>query len=277
MRKLISAGAVRLKKDKLFWGCLVILLLYSALVMLNGCRQALAPGMQEYHYGLDHYYYSYCLPIGFFCAVFISLYLGTEYRDGTLRNKVIAGYARWEIYLSGFTVSLGAVFLMLLSCLVGGLVGIPFLGPWQNMQRLAVYLLISFLYTAAFAAVFTLVSMLFSYRSLSQVLSVLLLIGLLLFAGKLFAALQEPEKVSDVTISAEDGMHFGDPSPNPNYVEGSRREVYDFIVDLLPTGQCLKMYGGDITDPLRNMLLSLGITAGTTAAGIALFKRKDLY
>lgn len=276
MRKLISAGFARLKRDRIFWACLIILLLYTVLSMLNGCRQALSPDMLEYDFRLDRYYYGYCLPIGLFCSVFISLFLSTEYRDGTLRNKVIAGHARWEIYLSSLTVSLGAVLLMLLACLTGGLAGIPFLGPWQNVSRLAVYLLISFLYTAAYAGIFTFVSMLFSHRTLSPVLSILLFLGLLLCAGNLYAALQEPETVSNVIISMEEGMQMGEPVPNPNYVDGVRRDIYDFIVDLLPTGQCLKMYDGNIANPLRVMLLSLCIAVGITAGGIALFRRKDL-
>ena len=82
--------------------------------------------------------------------------------------------------------------------------------------------------------------------------------------------------MSNVTISTEDGMQMGEPAPNPNYVDGPRRDLYDFIVDLLPTGQCLKMYDNNIANPLRAMALSLCITVGTTAGGIALFRRKDL-
>lgn len=276
MKKLVSAGFARLKKDKAFWACLVILLLYTLITVLNGCRQALMPSMLEHNFKLDHYYYGYCLPIGLFCSVFTSLYLSTEYRDGTLRNKVIAGHARWEIYLSGLIVSLAAVMLMLLACLAGGLAGIPLIGPWQSAGRLAVYLLISFFYTAAYTAIFTFVSMLFSHKTLSPVVSILVFLGLLLCAGKLYSALQEPEMNSDIIISMEEGMQIADPTPNPNYVDGLRRDVYEFLVDLLPTGQCLEMYDMSIANPLRNLLSSLCIIIGMTAAGIALFCRKDL-
>lgn len=48
--------------------------------------------------------------LGVVLAAFCSLYLGTEYQDGTLRNKVTAGYRREQIYFS-----------CLLACLGGGL------------------------------------------------------------------------------------------------------------------------------------------------------------
>ena len=136
--------------------------------MLNSCRQALLPEMSEYAYTLDRYYYSYSLHIGLFCAVFISLHINTEYRDGTMRNKIITGHGRLEIYLSNLIVSLTAILSMLLVCLAGGLAGIPFIGPWQSFQKLAVYLLISLLYVAAYTAIFTLVSMLFTHKALCQ-------------------------------------------------------------------------------------------------------------
>lgn len=276
MRKLISAGFARLKKDKIFWACIAASLLYSAISVLNGSRQALLPDMLEYNYKLDHYYYSYCLPIGLFCAVFISLFLSTEYHDGTLRNKIIAGHARWEVYLSSLIVSLGAVFLMLLACLVGGLAGIPLLGPWHSVGKLAVYLLISFLYVAAYGALFTFVGMLSSHKALSQTLAILLFLGLLLMAGNLYSKLQEPEMTNDIIITADQGMEIGDPMPNPKYVSGTLRDAYELLVDFLPGGQCLQMYDAGIARPFRMMLSSLVIVFGVTAAGIILFQRKDL-
>ncbi|MCI9276648.1 ABC transporter permease [bacterium D16-50] len=276
MKKLISAGLARLKKDKIFWICLIALLLYTLISMLNSCRQALLPEMSEYAYTLDRYYYSYSLHIGLFCAVFISLHINTEYRDGTMRNKIITGHGRLEIYLSNLIVSLTAILSMLLVCLAGGLAGIPFIGPWQSFQKLAVYLLISLLYVAAYTAIFTLVSMLFTHKALSQILTILLFLGLLLLAGNLYTALQEPEMISNITITMEEGMKMADPTPNPKYVSGDLRNVYQFLVDFLPTGQCLQMYSSEIAHPLRMMLSSLSIFIGTTAIGIVFFRRKDL-
>lgn len=276
MNKLISAGFDRLKKDKIFWACMAALLLYSAITVLNGCRQALSPSMAEYDYQLDHYYYSYCLPIGLFCSVFISLYLNTEYRDGTMRNKIIVGHARWEIYLSNLVVSLSAVFLMLLTCLLGGLAGIPFLGPWHSMSMLAVNLLVSFLYVAAYGALFTFVSMLSTNKVLSQILAILLFLGMLVMSAKFYEALMQPEMTQNIVITTEEGMRLGEPLPNPKYISGPVRDAYEFLVDLLPTGQCLQMYDLKVVRPLRMALLSLCIVFGITAAGLALFRRKDL-
>lgn len=276
MKKLLSAGFSRLKKDIVFWACVAAILLYAVVTMLNGCRQAQTTQMQEYGYGLDHYYYSYCLPIGLFCSVFTCIYLSTEYRDGTVRNKIIAGHTRTEIYLSGLIVSFAATLFMLLASLAGGLAGIPFIGSWQSVPRLAVYLLISVLNAAAFAAISTFIGILFSYKAVSQTLTILAFLGLLVWAGTICAALQEPEMTSNIILSMGEGMQLGEPTPNPKYVSGALRDVYEFLMDFLPTGQCLQMYELNIARPLRVMLSSLGITAGMTAAGIFIFRKKNL-
>lgn len=67
--------------------------------------------------------------LGVVLAAFCSLYLGTEYQDGTLRNKVAAGYRREQIYFSCLLACLGGGLLIWGSYLAAYLaVGLPLLG-----------------------------------------------------------------------------------------------------------------------------------------------------
>lgn len=67
--------------------------------------------------------------LGVVLAAFCSLYLGTEYQDGTLRNKVTAGYRREQIYFSCLLACLGGGLLIWGSYLAAYLaVGLPLLG-----------------------------------------------------------------------------------------------------------------------------------------------------
>ncbi len=53
--------------------------------------------------------------ISFFAvAVFIGIFVGTEYSDGTIRNKLVVGHTRTTIYLSKFIVCVCADILMCL-------------------------------------------------------------------------------------------------------------------------------------------------------------------
>ena len=240
MNKLLSSGFSRLKRDKIFWVSIVALLLYSIVYMLNGCRQALSHDMAEFKYPLDAYYFHYGLSIGLFCSVFTSIFL-----------------------------------FMLLAWLIGALVGIPFLGPWKMGPLLLLYLLISVLFLAAFSAIFTFIGMLTSYKTIAQVFSLLFFFALLMGGSMLYEALQQPEMTSPIVMTTE-GMQVADPVPNPSYVTGPLRSIYEFLVDLLPTGQGIQMFDLNIRHPLRMILSSLGITAGVSAIGICLFRRKNL-
>lgn len=85
MRKLLSANFSRLWKDKTFWICIIAMLLISGGNMLNGCRQAVIMKQEGYIVELDKYYFMLAPVPGLFHAVFVSLFLGTEYSDGDLQ------------------------------------------------------------------------------------------------------------------------------------------------------------------------------------------------
>lgn len=275
MNKLLNAGFSRLKKDKIFWIVTVSMLVCSIVYMLNGCRQAALDTMSEYQYGLDHYYFSYSPFIGLFCSVITSMFLGTEYSDGTIRNKHIAGHTRKDIYLSSLILSFTISLALLCTWWLGALSGVPFLGFWRMGSGVLIYLLVSILYLAAFSAIFTAISMLVSHKAMAQMVSVLLFLGLLSFAGKFYGALQQPEFESGILITSE-GMSMSDPVPNPAYVTGTMREIYQFLVDFLPTGQCLLMYELKIVHPLRMILSSLFITGAVSFSGLWFFQKKNL-
>ena len=96
-----------------------------------------------------------------------------------------------------------------------------------------------------------------------------------MIAVTLYYSLAEPEVVNGLIITAE-GMQMGDPSPNPSYISGLEREIYQFIIDVLPTGQCIQLEEFSVQHPLRMMISSLVIAVGTTVCGIWAFGKKDL-
>ncbi len=275
MNKLLRSNFARLWKDKLFWLCMGAMLVYAVMFMLNGCRQATAD-MSEYQYSIDQYYFHFALSIGLFCSVCGSMFFGTEYNDGTIRNKIIVGHTRADIYLASLITTFAATLMIMSVWLVGALVAVPTLGFWKiGVLRLLSFLLIAVLFVLALSAIFTVINMLSSGKANTFLISVLLFIGLLLLASMIYNGLSEPEMVSGVQIT-QNGLDMTEPSPNPNYVTGLRREIYDFVVDFLPTGQGLRMWQLEVIHPIRMIVSSLFITAVTTAGGIFAFKKKNI-
>ncbi len=275
MRKLLSANYSRLWRDKIFWICMGTMLIYSVVYMLNGCRQA-AIHLSEYNYSIDKYYFHFAISIGIFCAVFSSMFFGTEYSDGTIRNKVIVGHTKTNIYIASLVTTITATLLMVLVWMIGASVAIPILGIWEmGISNLVVYVLIIIMLVVAFAAICTLVNMLSANKAFTVAISVLLIMGLLILASMIYSGLSETEMTSSVQYTAN-GMQMSEPTPNPNYIGGEMRKIYEFILDFLPTGQGLTLWQVEAGHPVRMILSSAAITILTTLSGIFVFRKKNL-
>jgi len=277
MSKLLSANFARLWKNKVFWLSMATMFVYSVVYMMNASRRGALASSSGYHHTLDQYYFIYGISIGIFCAVFISLFLGTEYSDGTIRNKLIVGHTRSGIYFSNLIVCFSASMLIMAVWLITALIGIPTLGIWEmGILGLMVYVLISIMFVAAFSAIFTFLGMILSGKAVTAVVSILLFLGLLLFGSMIYNSVTQPEMISNVIIAVDDMPEMTDPMPNPDYITGTKRTIYEFIMDFLPTSQGILMMGLQVSNPLRMIVSSIFITVVITAVGIILFRKKDL-
>lgn len=275
MRNLLRTHFLRLRKDKAFWFCTTAMLMVSVISMLNGCRQALEDPYIT-NCTIEDYYFRMVPIIGLLAAVFTSLFLGTEYSDGTIRNKIIAGHSRTNVYCANLVVSLFAGFVLVAVCLAGGLTGLPMLGgSGVNSQRFILCTMMTMLLTAALVSVFTLLGSLSANKALTAVITLLIFLGLLLAASLLYNRLLEPEMASNVVMT-QNGLDMGAPIPNPKYVDGTRRIVYEWIMDILPTGQSIRLASGSVAHPMRAMVSSVVITLVMSICGAVLFNKKDL-
>ena len=276
MRKLLSANFSRLWKNKTFWVCMGAMLVYALVYMLNGVRQATV-SLTQYHRSLDDYYFQFALAIGMFAALFCSMFLGTEYSDGTIRNKLITGHTRAGVYLANLVVTFVATLLMIAVWLVAALVGVPALGFWEmGVPHLLGYLLTAVFFVASFSSIFTFISMLSANKTVTVAISIFLFLGLLIMASMMYNGLQQPEMASSVELTMDGGMQMGEQQPNPAYVSGAKRVFYEFMLDFLPTGQGILMWQLQIANYLRMILSSVALTIVPTVCGIVIFRRKNL-
>lgn len=276
MSELMSAHLFRIKRDKTLWSCVAVMLVCSVGVMLNGCRQAESMAGYGYQMNLEKYCFTLAPAVGFFAAVFSGLFLGTEHTDGAVRGKLIVGHSRRKIYLASLVINILAALTITVAWLIGGLVGIPFLGLWKMSGfAVAMNILVAIGSAVALAAMFTLLGMLVTKKSNGVVAAILLFLGLLLTAAWVYNALMEPEMTAGFIMTV-DGVQTAELTPNPNYVSGVMRKVLEMILDILPTGQEALLSNGGIVRPLLNLAASGAIAVFTTLAGTAVFERKDL-
>lgn len=272
MYKLLSADLTRLWKNRTFWIVCLMMLFLSAGIMLNFCRHASTLETAS----LDNAYFSLAPVLGIFCATFSVLFLGTEYSDGSIRNKLSVGHTRITVYLANLLVCFTATLSFSAVWLAGGLIGIPVLGTWKLAPSvLLLYFLLILLLAAVHSAIAVFISMLCSNKALAAAVSILFSFALLLCASLIGSRLLEPELISDMMWDVN-GLQIGDQMPNPFYVGGALRSVLEFLLLFLPTGQEMKLAQLDASRPVLMLLCSAGITAVVTMIGILLFRKKDL-
>ena len=206
------------------------------------------------------------------------MYIGTEYSDGTMRNKIIVGQKRKAIYLSNLLVCTAAeIILCGIYILVTLCVGTPLIGFFNcDVKAILIVGLCGLMLSIACTALFSMVAMLSKSKSNTAVICILG-VFLLIFGGVyLSSCLSEPEKESSY-VYMENGAVLGEEEqPNPNYLEGTKRKVYQFLYDFTPGGQIVQITEMNVTDPLRLCLYAALITAVTTGTGLYFFEKKDL-
>ena len=130
--------------------------------------------------------------------------------------------------------------------------------------------------TAACTSIFTLIAMLYSNKAYS-VAGCILLIFFLLFMGiRITSALNEPEYYNAYSYT-ENGVTVAENEErNPNYLSGTKREVFEFLNEFLPGGQMLKLSTMKVDHLGRSAVYDGIIFVVTTGCGLLVFRRKDL-
>lgn len=273
MRKLLSANFYRLKKEKLFYMILIVTFGFS----LGGMWiHASSWAESDMELVLDECFFSMAPYMGFLYGIFVSLFLGGEYSDGMIRNKVIAGHTRRDIYLANVICCLGGNLMLAAAWLLGSVPGIFLSGRFQmGAWELLAYFLVVVGFTGVFTGLFVWLSMAPENKAVTVVLAIVLWLGLTMAASKFNDRLSEVEMTGGMVFIDGEMVNI-EPEPNPLYLGGAVRVVCQCILDALPTGQAILMHNASIEHPLRQILFSLLLTAVILAAGIGAFRKKDL-
>ena len=142
--------------------------------------------------------------------------------------------------------------------------------------KLLMYGALSLALLAALTALFTLIAMLCQNKS-HTVAGCILLVFVLLFIGVyITSALNEPEYLAGYSYT-EDGVTVEEPeTKNPNYISGTKRQVYEFMQDFTPGGQMLQVSDMNAEKPTMLALYDGIILIVATGCGLVFFRRRDL-
>lgn len=211
-------------------------------------------------------------------SVLTALFIGSEYSDGTMRNKCIVGHRRGSIYLANLLVCMAAGVFLCAAYLIPYLcLALPLLGSFTaSAQTVLLFIALTLALSFAFVSCFTLTAMLTQSKAHTAAACILRVFSLLLAGVYITSALSEPEYYAANSYT-ENGVTVEAPEErNPNYLTGTKRQIYEFLQDFTPGGQALQLAGLQAEHPAQLALYSGTILLLTTCCGILVFRRKDL-
>lgn len=279
MRKLLSANFSRLWKSKIFWALEALCAIAGAVFYILAIVNTKNIGEDWYLWNGNYYFFIVLVYIGAIMAVFSSFYIGAEYSDGTIRNKLNVGSCRNSIYLANLVVVVAAGVLFVITHILASIaVGLPFFGSliWQALSPIGWRIVAALVMILCYGAVFTFFAMLDSNKSRSLLISFVLALAIVF--GGLFTTsrLNEPELTSRMVMQADGSYQREFDLPNSRYITGTTRMIYTFVDACIPASQSFNIARSEGEFNMLAIVCQLGVTAVFTVAGVILFKKKDI-
>lgn len=276
MSRLIYANIVRMIKSKIFWVSEIFLTGYSIFVYAMAAVNV-KNGMENT--GWTVYFFNEMLFIHVVMAIFIPFFIGVEYSDGTIRNKIAVGHKRTDIYLANVIVCYAAgIWQFFTYSAVSALSSLVLIGSGAltSMNRISWRIGCSFFIILAYTAVFSLIAMLDSNKTRAVVTELVLALVFVVLTTQIYGDLQEPERTNRVVMSETGEMVLEEDIPNSKYVSGIKRVVYEWIDACLPEDQSMYVIDPNMDFSVKAPLCLFGESMILIAAGVYLFQRKDI-
>lgn len=186
MSRLFSANLMRLRKSRIFWLGEIFMAGY-ALFVYDSARSNIESSGPINNWNL--YFYNVLLLSGIVMALFVSVFLGIEYNDGTVRNKLMVGHRRGDIYLANYITCLLAGLAMCATYYLSAILfGFLIIGrETLQIRDMGVGILCSILIFVVYTAIFVLMEMLDKNKVRSMAVNLIgamliLMIGMICYA-----------------------------------------------------------------------------------------------
>ncbi len=196
-------------------------------------------------------------------AAFVSIFVGTDFSDGIIRNKLLTAENRNSLVLSQIIVSCLACLIVytVVTAFTAGVGRLFFKNNVETVTLLRFYCIGAGMCLAT-GCLFSVITLLRGNKTQAIVWCMALAFGMLFLAIHTNGKLVQPE--------------YKDGAMNPNYVGGMRRTVYGILHDLNPCGQVAQLSTWEVWYPIRITLSNLAMVSVASVLGCMLFERKDI-
>lgn len=277
MCKLLYGNFERIKKDRFFRGELLTALFLPAFIILNSYFQTNLTN--AYVFKLIARFFGYAPLLGVFVAVFAARLWGTDYEFGTIRNKLVCGHRRREVYFSNLiTICCAGLGVALVWLIVNIGLGVPLLGaPSVNLSsmEIVIYTASSFQMVIALSSIFCLIAGTTESKTKGTLLCLGAAAAMVVVGMLLFDQFAEPKLLDGWMSGAENPSIRWHPE-NDRYIGGNVRTLLELAICLFPGGQGVILCEEGVEHLAFLPLCSAVVIGLTTLLGLHLFEKKDI-
>ena len=277
MSNIIRADLYRIVRDKAFIILIIIACIMAFLYpAFSGALSAITKLEIANPYGLTVSALQPFSNFGLLCAIFIMIIINKDYSSGTVRNKVIMGKSRGEIFLAEFVVTLILVLSLILSyAALTFIFSCVTLGKYIAIEHIETFFIAIGLEILGWVTITCfIVFFLKAFKGLGGAIVVYVAIGLLLVAaGSIFTLITALSSKDPV---ASNVYHF---FQNINVIHGMTTLIpsqVSPIYSALTDPSSMAFAGFDPEFLLEYIFSAVVFSSGALALGYVIFNKRDL-
>lgn len=259
MRKLLAADFYMLRRSAAFWLALFFMAANTTVLVIATYNMLTEYGYDPGAYTIEASMFCMLPGIGIINAIWLHLFIGSDYDQGTIRNKFICGHTRRAIFFSHWLIaSAGALIILAASLVLGTVLSAHYFQTFAlDVSNLCWLFLSCAMLTVAYAAINVALAMNISHKASSVVCGMIVMLVLSIAASIIDSI------ITDITVYGK-------------AVSPLTEKLVFFFYDFLPSGQCVQVNNMMFERADLWPLYSLILIVLVTAAGFLLFKRKDI-
>ncbi len=275
MVKLLRSNLSRLIKFKPFYAALALQAGTILFVTLNSYLASLKSGSQLWADML--FQFTVCsLLSAALLAVVCSLFIGADYQNGTIRNKLISGLPRYKIYFANLiTVMVIAECMNVAAMLVFYPLTLPLFGGFiEKTNMLLTTFFLGNLTLLVYASLYTAVAMTTKNTVAALIVTVASLFIMNLVGQYLIAEITQPLTYTQIVVN-EFGEQVTETIPNPYRKSDAVLAFFQVLLNIFPSGQ-LVVLGSDKIVAWQAAVSSLCLIGFSGGIGLAVFSKENL-
>lgn len=289
MIRLLNANLTRLFKSVLFWvstigmaamGVLACVMRYLDLRKHAAEYEMYFADEMNIYNSPDSFLFVGGMYNIFAIAVLVTVFIGTEYSDGTIRNKLVAGFSRAQIYLSNLITSviIGIIIQAVYVAATYGVGSFILDNHYLTIKQIAIYTLSTTLSLVALSGLYTMFSMVIQSKAWGAIVALLAAMIMFFATLTIYNLLSAPEMYpASAYYDPEIGeIVMEEESENPNYIRGTKRKVLEFFDSSLPSSQIYHVLIEQGIEIDVFAIYSTILMVTSTGIGVILFRCKNL-